>query len=167
VSDNKNILGAFMKKISKWALVVLMLVILMIIGSIHAVEQDLSTTEKEVWSMEETYWHFVASGDIESYMTLWHEDFVGWPRGSEQPVNKEGLIRQVKAAIEAGKPGSLTFKLTPYSVRIYGDVAIVHYLCSLTWKDLQENEHSRKDRMTHTWMRQDGRWLIIGGMSAI
>ena len=65
------------------------------------------------------------------------------------------------------KPGSLTFELTPYSVRIYGDVAIVHYFCSGSWKDLQGNERSIKDRMTHTWRKRDGKWQIIGGMSAI
>jgi ketosteroid isomerase-like protein len=135
-------------------------------GNAQAFEQDLSTAEKEVWSMEETYWNYVANRDLKGYMTLWHEDFVGWPRGLKQPADKDRLIRGAKSWFGSIKPESLTFELTPHSVRIYGDVTIVHYLCSATWKDLKGNERSINDRMTHTWMKQDGKWKIIGGMSA-
>jgi len=31
----------------------------------------------EVWAMEEKYWQYVQDGDVEKYVSLWHDDFVG------------------------------------------------------------------------------------------
>jgi len=45
-------------------------------------------------------------------------------------------------------------------------MVIVHYLCQAVWIDHKGKDVSTNDRMTHTWMKQDGKWQIIGGMSA-
>jgi hypothetical protein len=29
----------------------------------------------EVWELEAAYWEYVESGDVDSYLTLWHENF--------------------------------------------------------------------------------------------
>lgn len=33
--------------------------------------------EQAVWKLEEDYWRYVQAGDVESYVQLWHADFVG------------------------------------------------------------------------------------------
>ena len=42
---------------------------------------DFTPDEQAVWQMEETYWRYVQAGDVERYVTLWHDRFVGWPCG--------------------------------------------------------------------------------------
>jgi len=158
--------GDVMREILKKVLLILSIIVLGIMGNAQAFELDLSEEEKEVWSMEETYWEFVKNRDLEGYRSLWHEEFEGWPKGLKQPANKDRLISVVKLWFSSITPGSFTFKLTPYTVRLYGDVIIVHYLCQAVWTDHKGKEVSMNDRMTHTWMKQDGKWQIIGGMSA-
>lgn len=46
-----------------------------------ALTADLTPEEQAVWQMEEAYWRYVQAGDVEHYVTLWHERFVGWPCG--------------------------------------------------------------------------------------
>lgn len=41
--------------------------------------KDMNRDEKAVWQLEEDYWHFESAGDVDSYVKLWHDDFVGWP----------------------------------------------------------------------------------------
>jgi hypothetical protein len=41
--------------------------------------KDWTTEEKAVWQLEEDYWRFVSAGNVDSYVKLWHDDFVGWP----------------------------------------------------------------------------------------
>ena len=40
---------------------------------------DHTLDENSVWRLEEDYWHFVSAGDVDSYVKLWRDDFVGWP----------------------------------------------------------------------------------------
>src|SRR5436305_14873876 len=53
--------------------------------------QDFSSIQKEVWQMEETYWKDVKDANYEHYVTLWHDQFLGWPRDRNLPVGKDGL----------------------------------------------------------------------------
>ena len=45
--------------------------------------------EKEVWSLEVTYWRYVQANDLERYRALWNSDFLGWPLASPEPVHKD------------------------------------------------------------------------------
>ena len=41
--------------------------------------------------MEEIYWHDVQAGDVEHYLTLWHDAFVGWPCFASEPSDKSNI----------------------------------------------------------------------------
>jgi hypothetical protein len=58
----------------RWAMLVATLCL-----ALPAAAKDWNPDEKAVWHLEEYYWHFVSVGDVESYVKLWHDDFVGWP----------------------------------------------------------------------------------------
>ena len=47
-----------------------------------------SSVEDDVWAMEESYWRYVQAGDVEGFLSLWHENFVGWPSQMAQPVTR-------------------------------------------------------------------------------
>jgi hypothetical protein len=50
-----------------------------------------SADEKEVWSLEDSYWRYVQANDLDRYRTLWHADFLGWPLSNPEPVRKERI----------------------------------------------------------------------------
>jgi len=41
--------------------------------------QRFSPEQHEVWKEEVKYWDMYTSGKIDEYMSLWDEDFLGWP----------------------------------------------------------------------------------------
>jgi len=43
-----------------------------------------------VWSLEEDYWRYVKAGDVENYVTLWHDDT--YPDGRVEGRGKRSKI---------------------------------------------------------------------------
>src|SRR5262249_22589010 len=87
--------------------------------------QDLTPEQKEVWQMEETYWKDVKEGNVDHYMTLWHDNFLGWPRDIEKPVGKDGLAQSVKRKMASGHVSSYEF--LSKAVSVTGNVGVVQY----------------------------------------
>jgi hypothetical protein len=53
--------------------------------------QDSARDETQVWNLEKAYWEYVKANDLEKYLALWHEDFVGWPLSDSAPCGKIAL----------------------------------------------------------------------------
>lgn len=128
--------------------------------------QEWSESEKEVWKMEEKYWSLVKNLDLEGYLELWHPEFVGWPKSTEEPARNEDVRSVVEDMFTQSEKGSFVIELTPHSVKSYGDVVIVFYRCKASYKDIEGNEYSIFDRFTHAWMKYNEKWTIIAGMNA-
>ena len=123
---------------------------------------DMSAREQEVWRFEEDYWKYVKARDLESYLSLWHEDFVGWPGFSTKPVRKDSIGDWTQ-----DPDSKLTaYELRPAAVQLFGNTAVTHYAVSIRWSNRSGETESEVSRITHTWMKDGERWLIIGGMSA-
>lgn len=121
--------------------------------------------EQVVWQKEVDYWEFRVSGKIDEYMALWHRAFVGWPGSSLTVGGPEVPRKMVEAELRSTRPGSHKVVLEPLSVRLFGDTAVVFYRVFATRVDLAGRKIERYLRVTHTWMRTDGKWQIISGMS--
>ncbi len=124
-------------------------------------------TEGEIWNLEKSYWEYVKANDLQKYRALWHDDFVGWPFVSAAPVQKDHITDWITNNTSKG------LKLQSYSieqlaVRATGDIAIDHYRLKANWAKSDTGEVVRTDamRITHTWIRTNGTWQILGGMSA-
>src|SRR6266480_1355736 len=116
--------------------------------------------------IESTDLEYVKNNDLEKYRALWHEDFLGWPFVSSAPVGNDHITDWITANTSKG------IKLQSYSIeqlamQVTGDIAINYYRIKPTWANRQGAE-VRTDalRITHTWIRTNGKWQIIGGMSA-
>src|ERR1700751_4262246 len=105
-----------------------------------AFAQDSAKEEAQVWNLEKAYWEYVKNSDLEKYRALWHEDFLGWPYVSSAPLRKD---------------------------RITDWIAINYYRIKINWVT-SEGVQVRKDafRIMHAWIRTQGTWQIVGGMSA-
>lgn len=131
-----------------------------------AAAADLTPAEQAVWQMEEIYWKNVQAGDVDAYLTLWHEDFVGWPCFSWEPSDKSkigGWVREIRDSHL-----KLTYQLKPLAVRVFGDVAVVQYAAEYVtqYGDGTRSGAGLWRKFTHTWKKTDGRWQIITGMCA-
>ena len=128
--------------------------------------QDPPRTEAQVWNLEKSYWEYVKANDLEKYRALWHDDFVGWPLISSAPVRKDHITDWMTANTSKGMKLQ-SYSLEQLAIKITGDIAIDHYRIKLNWAN-NDGANLRTDtlRITHTWTRTHGTWLIIGGMSA-
>lgn len=117
-----------------------------------------------VWSLEEAYWRYVKAGDVENYVTLWHDDFIGWPCGQLHPKRKSSIgdwVREVR-----DKKISVEYALTREGDASFGDVVVVHYSFTRvdTYPDGRVEGRGNRSKITHTWKQVGDKWLIIGGM---
>src|SRR5919198_4877413 len=97
-----------------------------------AFTQHSAQDEVQVWNLEKAYWEYVKANDLEKYSALWHNDFVGWPFVSPEPVRKDHITDWITTNTSKG------IKLQSYSIeqlaiQITGDVAINHYRIKATW----------------------------------
>ena len=119
---------------------------------------------EDVWRREADYWRFVKAGDEESYVKLWHERFIGWPCGEEHPMRKASIgdwVREVKE-----KRIQVEVDLTREGAERFGDAVVVHYRFTRvdTFPDGHVEGKGKISKITHTWMKSGGEWLIVGGM---
>lgn len=146
------------------SLFVLGLACLILAGPTAAQSKKMSPAEKEVWQLEEKYWEFAQAYDLQSYRALWHENFVGWPRSEATPVGKSKIGGWLERRKNAGQ--TLRYKLRPEAVRQIEGAVAAHYMVTIEWVARDGKIESEDSRITHTWMKVDGTWKIITGMSA-
>jgi len=127
-------------------------------------EIQMSPEQLEVWSGEEAYWQFVNSGDGESYLTLWHEDFVGWPCDSATTKDYDDLKRSVTNWPQNIDVQAQTTTITPEGIVVDNGFAITYLTATTVWSDETGEEKSEMTKLVHTWKRTDAGWKIIGGM---
>jgi ketosteroid isomerase-like protein len=60
-----------------------------------------------------------------------------------------------------------SYSIEQLAIQVTGDVAVDYYRINAAW-DNGEGGKVRTDtlRITHTWIRRNGTWQILGGMSA-
>ena len=122
---------------------------------------QLSAAQKEVWAGEQRYCETLMKGDTEGYMSLWDDSFIGWPISRDAPIDKAGIRASIK------NRGVIQCNSTPLAVNVFGDFANTYYVFHNTSKDPDGKIVNHESRITHTWRRKGGKWLIVGGMSAL
>jgi len=129
-------------------------------------QMQMSPVQKEVWAGEEAYCHYRVAGDLEGFMSLWDESFIGWPLRSMSPGTKATIKKLIADVIAAGAARRYECQSTPLAVNVFGDVANTYYLFHDKTTDSTGKTLVSVLRISHTWRRFHGRWRIIGGMAA-
>ncbi len=131
----------------------------------RATDKKTSATE-QVWAKEKAYWRYVKGHDVKDYLALWSKDFMGWPISAEHPAGKDSLRKVLKSS-GVGLGHVVAYKLQRESVRQHGPVVITYYLVSVTRGEANGSRSTTTYRLSHTWLREHGVWLIVGGMSTV
>jgi hypothetical protein len=101
--------------------------------------------------------------DIEKLSEFWSDEFVGWPNWSGKPVDKKTAVEVLS---KPGKSEADSFKIYPQEITLLDSIAIIHYLIETIQISEDTKENITTYRLTHTWIKQNGSWKILGGMSA-
>jgi len=132
------------------------------LSNLDALDREQKNDEATIWELEERYWDCWIKEDMEGYMSLLHEDFMGWASSLETPGDKKAAREFVQNFWSQIK--LFAFEMKPCTIKIIGDTALVHYILLL--KDEDGNQIGNSYRITHTWLKQGGIWQILGGMSS-
>lgn len=118
--------------------------------------------KNEVWQLEENYWKYVKAQDLKNYLTLWDENFIGYP--SNNTIGTKKSITDWITDMYKGKTGIFNYTLTRKIENVFGDIVIVLY--DVTHSFSNDKEPAKTFKITHTWKKTDTGWQIIGGMGA-
>jgi ketosteroid isomerase-like protein len=125
-----------------------------------------SADERAVWSLEDTYWRYVQSNDLEHYRALWHNDFLGWPLPNPEPVRKEHITDWISALASNGETLK-SYELERLAAQATSNCVTVAYRTRMIWSGKDGTDKSSTIRVVHTWLREaNGKWQIISGMAA-
>ena len=124
------------------------------------------TGETQIWSLEKAYWEYVKANDLEKYRALWHERFLGWPYSSSSPARKDHITDWITANTSKGVKLQ-SYEIEQLGVEVTGDNAAAHYRIKMTWSGPKPTDTETQTlRIHHTWLRNNGTWQILAGMSA-
>ncbi len=148
-----------MKRFAKTILVVLMLCFATQAWT-PLFAQEWSAAQKEVWKNVEAYWTLEMQGDLEGFMSYFHDDYRGWEYDSAFPYDKPAVRRFVGHAMQTTK--TLVQEIKPVAIQIHGNVAFVDYYYDRVVKDAEGKEKLHSGRWTDILMKQGDRWVLIG-----
>lgn len=134
-------------------------------GPCIEVTQDPSSDSQAVWKLEETYWKYVQTYDLDGYRSLWHPAFLGWPYVSPEPVRKDHITDWMEAYRKRGFRLE-SFDLVPAGSQKYAENVVTFYLLTAHWAGKNGQRETSASRLTHTWVKSGTGWQIISGMSA-
>ena len=117
-----------------------------------------------VWAREAAYWKFVAAGDVAHYLERWHPDFRGWPCATEHPATKTTIgdwVRDIR-----DQHIRFSYQLQREGATEVNGVVVVYYRTSMVYHhpDGKVEGEGKTKKFTHTWLKTNGEWHIIGGM---
>ena len=122
-------------------------------------EQQLSPDREDVWDGERNYFQYLHEKNLKAFLSLWDDNFIGWPEYSDHPLRKQDIKAGIVEEFQGGQPGRPIPSPNPEAIGIFGNVAVTHYF----WPEADETS-TVKYRVTHTWQKGAEGWHIIGGM---
>lgn len=117
--------------------------------------------EDEIWALEFAYFSNLYRADYAGVEALVDPRFLAWPGTSPQPIDRDGSARFMRELIPA--PTTCQGRIERAGIRVAGDVALTEYVLHVDCAGSRASP--RPSRITHTWVRQDAKWTLLGGMS--
>jgi len=146
-----------MKKVLSTVLAVVCLALLAT-TSLNA--QEWSAAQKEVWKNVEAYWALDAAGNLEGFMSYFHDNYMGWDINEPIPMDKASVKKFVEYEYKTSK--TLLYTIKPVAINVVGDVAIVDYYYTKIMKDAEGKDKSRSGRWADVVKKQGDKWVLIG-----
>jgi len=144
----------------RFARIIVMLAVFSLPALTTVFAQEWSAAQKEVWKNVEAYWALDAAGNLDGFLAYFHDNYIGWEIGDPMPGNKAALKKFVDHEYKTRK--TVLYNITPVTINVFGNVAIVNYYYSRIAKDAEGKEKSSSGRWADILMKQGDKWLLIG-----
>jgi hypothetical protein len=122
--------------------------------------QEWSSAQKEVWKNVESYWALQAAGNLEGFLSYFHNDYMGWSYQSALPEDKATVRKFIDHDLKAQK--TILYDIKPVAIGVYGNFAFADYYYMNVYKDVEGKEKSESGRWTDILMKQGDKWVMIG-----
>ena len=141
------------------------LVVVLAIAVVETNAGDLTPDERAVWELEQSYYRFARNNDPESYLSLFHDDVIGWPTMDQLPKGKDKVSQWI-GAVHSDPSRVWHYDIERLAIHSFGDVVVVHYRLRDYFVSAQTGEEisSEHFRISHSWLRVGDTWQIVSGM---
>jgi ketosteroid isomerase-like protein len=137
--------------------------VLLLAFTTNLFSQNWNAQQKEAWANVEAYWALQAKGDLAGFLSYFSPDYTGWGYDSPVPQGKAAVEKYVSMGMKNNK--MLLYDITPVSILVYGDIAIVHYYYNMQRENLEGKKSWESGRWTDILQRQGqggtGKWVLI------
>lgn len=123
--------------------------------------EELSEEQKEIWKMEEKFWDTWNKEGADVLKAFYHKEAIIW--GSNLAWPQDSAFTSNSGYYYAGSHGDNpieSFKLTLHEIKHFGNVSVVQYDAEVI--SFLKKQH--KFRISNSWLKQDGKWVILGTM---
>lgn len=123
-------------------------------------QEDWTSAQKEVWKNVNDYWACFSRGDVNCYMSYIHPDFEGWDNASLLPRKKADIEKNLNSFVQGSKV--FTYSIKPLTVKVYGELAFVHYFHTMTIETKDGKKTIIEGRYTDILLKQGNKWVVVG-----
>ena len=123
--------------------------------------QSYEQIRDELWAKEQAIYAGRSRGDLTAYLSNLSTGYMAWPPFDEVPKGTDGL--QATSRRLAGT-GSEKLEMTYLDLAVNGDTAIIYYKTHRTMLP-DGSPVDQHYEVTHTWVREQGEWKVMGGMA--
>lgn len=135
-------------------------VLFLAILSSNVFAQEWNAAQKEVWKNVQAYWALDAAGNLDGFMSYFHDNYIGWEINQPMPGSKATARKFIEHDHKTEK--TVLYDIAPTSINVIGNVAIANYYYTKIVKDAEGKEKTRTGRWADVLMKQGDKWMLIG-----
>ena len=144
-----------MKAYKELKILILSILVIGFVVSCADKSQAVENQEDLLWKKEEAYIKAHVEADHSKILSMWDENFLGWPSRLESSAIKNSGSEYLKKYFSKPMPAGTEFRIEKQGIKIENNVALLHYRLFL---------FKSSTRLTHTWIKRADKWYILGGM---
>lgn len=145
---------------SKWRIGALVAALVAGAGSVPVRADETETARVAIWTLEQAIYEGRSKGDVSAYANTTAKGYMAWPPVLAAPMRVDGF--DAALANPQASQEELAMELIDFT--LHGETAIIYYRTHRTRLADGTPADDRFD-VTHTWIREDGAWRVLGGMA--
>ncbi|MBF8249118.1 MAG: hypothetical protein HW374_1918 [Bacteroidetes bacterium] len=98
------------------AILAVLLLALLVTPTLYA--QEWSAAQKEVWKNVDAYWALDAAGNLDGFMSYFHDNYMGWDINQPLPMEKASVRKFVEYEYKTTK--TLVYNIKPVAINVFG-----------------------------------------------
>jgi hypothetical protein len=124
-----------------------------------AAAQNWNAEQQEIWNFELQQWKMSAAEDLSWMESMVHPNISYWETGAPMPQDLAALNRWNRYS--AANSATLEQGLTPISIVITGNVAVVNYYYQVAREDHDKTREMVTGHYMDVLIKDGGRWKFI------